>query len=180
MEDILKESAQSEGAGLKRTIYFGLAQDVDVWPTLASNPTTYEAIMTHTAAFEMKTGKKFFKLEATVRKNSLESLSAGERGSLSAINRLVVMRSGVSVDVAGFIQRHKNDEMVFICNDLDGIPRVLGTSDLPAQMIEFKEGSGTDVSDEKSISFTVESVGPIAKWYGTKASPLAVPLTEAA
>ncbi len=179
MENVLKESGQTEGAGLKRTVYFALAEDVLTWPTLEATPATYEEVMTHLAAFAMKTGKQFFSFEATVRKSSLESLSAGERGSLSAINRLMVMRSGVSATVAGFIQFHKNDEMVFICNDLDGVPRVLGTKDLPAQITEFKEGSGADVSDEKSISFTVESVGPLAKWYGTKASPLSVPLTPA-
>jgi len=180
IEDVLKPSGTENGAGLKRTIYFGLAASVATWPTLASSPSTYEDVMVHDAAIAMESGEQMYSFYATIRKSSLESLSAGERGSKTAINRLQIMRAEISPSVLGFIEQHKNDEMVFIVEDLNGNPRILGTEDLPAMFEEFSIPTGADVSDEKDVKITIESVGPIAKFYGTAASPLAIPLTPAA
>lgn len=179
IEDVLKPSGTENGSGLKRTIYFALADDVLTWPTLEASPATYEDLVTHIAAIAMKTGKKFWKFLASVRKSSLETLSAGERGSKVAINRLNIVRAEISPAVVGFIEQHKNDELVVIVEDLNGNPRILGTEDLPVTLEEFSVPTGADVSDEKDVKITFESVGPMAKFYGTAASPLAVPLTEA-
>jgi len=180
IENVLKGSGGNNGAGIKRTIYFGLSDDVLTWPALEASPTTYDELTTHTAAIAMKTGKQMFSFYATIRKSSLESLAAGERGSKTSINRLIIVRSEVDASVFGFLEQHKNDEMVFIVEDLNGNLQVMGTEDLPAMIEDYSVNSGADVSDVKDLSITIESVGPLAKFYGTVAAPLAVPLTPAA
>lgn len=179
IEDVLKPSGTENGAGLKRTIYFGLADQVETWPTLPSSPSNYEDLVTHDAAVAMQIGEQMYSFYATIRKSSLETLSAGSRGSLTAINRLKIVRAEISAAVVGFIKQHKNDEMIFIVEDLNGKPRFLGTEDLPAMFEEFNIPTGGDVTDEHDVSITIESVGPEATFYGTAASPLAIPLTPA-
>ncbi len=172
MEDVLNTTGGNNDAGLKRTIYFALAADVETWPTLPGSPATYEDLVLHDGAFAMKTGKQFFSFEAQVRKSGLDTESAGERGSKSAVNRLEVMRSNISASVVGFLETHKNDEMVFIVEELNGDLRVIGDDDLPATIEDFKITGGKDVSDERSVSFTAESVGRVARYYTGQAIPL--------
>jgi hypothetical protein len=178
LEDVVKDSGGDNGAGLKRTIYFALIADVLTWPTFGASA-TYADLATFTTAFAMVSTKRFWSFVADVRRNSLESISAGERGSLSSINKLEIVRAKFNASVAGFLRQHKNDDMVFICEDLNGQLRVLGSNDLPAELVNFTIPSGAEVSDDKNTKITVEAVGEIAPHYGTIAVPLAIPLTPA-
>ncbi len=176
INNISRSSGTDNKAGISRTIYFALAEDVATWPTLPASPTTYQDLVKHDGAFAMKTGKQFWSFKATVRRSSLKFESAGERGSKSAVNRLEVIRATMDDDIFGFFESHKNDELVLIVEDLDDNLRVLGTEVLPAMIEEFSGDSGADVSDDKHCKFIAESVGDIARVYTDQV----VPLTPAA
>jgi len=170
--ELLNNNAQDNMAGVKRTLYFALAADVDTWPAITSPATTYEELVTYTSGFTMSSTKQFFKFQATVRKSSLNFESAGERGSKSSVNRLEVMRATLDKKIFGFLEAHKNDEMIWIVEDLNGDVRVLGEEDLPAMMEEFSGGTGADVADAKEVRFVIESVGNLPKFYNDQTIPL--------
>ena len=172
ISNITRSSGTDNKAGISRTIYFALAEDVQTWPTLPSGPATYQDLVKNDGAFAMKTGKQFWKFEATVRRSKLTFESAGERGSKSVINRLEVIRATMDDDIFGFFESHKNDDLIFIVKDHEDNLRVLGTEDLPAKIEEFSGDSGADVSDDKHCKFIVESVGDIARVYTGQTIPL--------
>jgi hypothetical protein len=172
IESVLNTTGGNNDAGLKRTVYFALASDVLTWPTKEAAPTTYEDLVLATGAFAMKSTKRFWEFEADVRKNKITSESAGERGSKSAINKLEVVRSRISASVLGFLEQHKNDELVFIVEELNGELRVLGAEDLPATIESFTINGGADVSDDRNVSFTAEAVGRLPMVYTGQTIPL--------
>ncbi|MFT7239214.1 MAG: hypothetical protein ACI93L_003314 [Cyclobacteriaceae bacterium] len=180
LENVTKGSGSTKGAGLKRRIYFGLVDEVETWPTENASPSTLEEVGTLSAAVAMSTGNQMYYFDATIRKSSLTSTSAGQRGSKSALNKLEIVRAAITANVIGFIKQHMNDEMFFIVNDLSGQPRFIGEEDLPAMLEEFEIPSGADVSDEVDCKITFEHAGTISLMYGTEAVPLTIPLTPAA
>ena len=180
MENVVKQSGSRKGSGIKRRIYFGLVDNVETWPTENASPSTYEELGSLAAAVEMKTGEQMWYFDATIRKSSLQTMSAGARGSKVSKNRLTIIRAAITGSVLGFIRQHMNDEMFFIVNDLEGQPRFVGEEDLPAMLEEFDFPSGADVDDEVDCSITFEQVGRPALMYGTADTPLAIPTTPAA
>lgn len=179
MENILNASAPSKGVGLKRTIYFGLVADIETWPELTSPATTYEDLATLNSVVVMKSTKQMYSFEATVRKSSFNTMSAGQRGAKSAKNRLEIVQVVTSPALVGFLAKHQNDEMFFIINDLAGQARFIGDEDLPATCEEYELPSGADNGDEVDCKIVFEAVGAISQYYGTLALPLAIPLTPA-
>ena len=180
IENVVKASGSKKGAGIKRRIYFGLVDQVETWPTENASPSTYEELATLTAAVAMSSGNQMYYFDATIRKSSLQSMSAGGRGSKVAKNKLEIIRAAMTAAVVGFIMQHKNDEMFFIVNDLEGQPIFIGEEDLPAMVEEFELGTGGDVDDEVDCKIIFEHAGRLPAFYGTVASPLAIPLTPAA
>ncbi len=159
-------------AGISKVMYFALAEDVQTWPSLPSTATTYEHLVSYESDFVMKTGKQFWEFNATVERSSLNFESAGERGSKSAVNLLEIVRASIDDTILGFLESHKNDEMVWIVEDLDDNFRVLGTKQLPAMIEEFGGNSGATVSDDKHAKVTVRASGDIARVYTGQTIPL--------
>jgi hypothetical protein len=181
IESLSTPTGGNNDAGLKRTYFFGLAADVLTDATFAGSPTTYAAKVTNDATLAMKTGKRMWELQVTIEKdNALDSESQGEFGSLSAKNVIRGVQARVTADMAGWIEEHKNDELIFIVQELSGQLRKVGTLDLPAMIESFKITGGGKVSDAKNVSFNIFNVGRVASFFGTVATPLAVPLTPAA
>jgi hypothetical protein len=170
--NLLNDNAATNQAGLMRTIYFALAADVATWAGFPAAPATYADLVTHDSAFVMASTKQFFSFEATVRKSGLSFEAAGERGSKSSINRLEIIKASLSASMLGFLEAHQNDEMVFICKDLDGEMRVLGTETLPAMIESYSGATGADVTDGKETQIVIESVGKIATIYTSQTVPL--------
>lgn len=180
IESVITPTGGDNDAGLKRTFFFGLAADVLTDAIFASSPTTYAGKMTNTAAIAMKSTKRMWELQVTIEKdNALDSESQGEFGSLSAKNVVRGVQAKVTAAMAGWLEQHKNDEMIFLVSELNGQLRKVGTLDLPAMIESFKITGGGKVSDAKNVAFNIFSVGRIASFYGTPAAPLAVPLTPA-
>jgi hypothetical protein len=167
LEDVIGNQGGDNDAGLKRTIAVCRYDDIDLsaWPALAAGG-MYADKVTYDAAFAHIVGKKFWKFTVTVDKGSkLDSESAGSKGSLSAINNLTMVRVKIDATGAGWLEQHKNDELLFIVEELSGELRVVGDKDLPAMIKEFKLEGGGQVGDDKMLTMTVEAPGRIAKWY---------------
>ena len=165
--------------GIKRTISFGLYDDVKTWPTVKSSPTTYEDLGTLVTAVVMNTGTRMYEIQATLRKSSFGSKSGGARGSLVGITRLEIVRATMTPAVVGFIDQHKGEEMFFIVEDNEDRVIFVGEEDRPCEMVEFDLPLGADLTDEVDCKIVLEQVGPTPKFYGTASAPLTIPLTNA-
>jgi len=180
LESLQNQSGGNNDAGLKRTFYIGLHNQVATWPTKAVAPATYAAVVTNDAAVAMTSGNQMYELELTVDKgSSLVTTSQGSKGSLSAKNDLKGVQAKVSASMAGWLEHHKNDELIGITSDLDGQLRFHGAEDLPLMMESFEIQGGGQVGEDRMVTFTLASVGRISSFYGTVAAPLAIPLTPA-
>jgi len=163
-------------AGIKTICFYARIHDILTWPTAkAEEAPTLEERVALVGEFIMKTGTKFGQFEITLEKGALDSKGAGSAGNSSAENLLKLFRYGLERNILGWIETYKNDDLVFIIEDLQGNHRVVGAPGLPAQIMPDWEVLGGDaVSSEKYVQINVRSVGRIAKFYdGT------IPLTEA-
>lgn len=174
--DVLNPTKVKNYSGLKRTFYIALAADVFTWPTLTDPVVTLTDLVTFDAGFTMKTGKRFWRFEAMVRKSNMSFTLGGQRGSKSFINRVELVRTDLSAELIGFITGYMSMPIVLIVETLDGDLRVIGTEGLPAFMEESEGNSGSDTTDDKEARIIIESVGDPAGFY----TGLTVPLTPAA
>lgn len=181
IEDVSNPLGGNNDAGLKRTYYFGLAADVETWPSGEAAPATYAEKTVLTSEVVMKSTKQMWKLEVTVNKdNALDSESAGAVGSLSAKNMLRGLSARVTPELCGWLEEHKNDELFFIVEENTDQLLFFGEENVPAMFEEFKVQRGGKVEDEKQITFSLANYGRLPKFYGSVATPLAIPLTPAA
>lgn len=163
--DVLKPTGGDNDPGLKLTIYFARLADILTMPTVAASPTTYAERVTITGDVVFKSTKCFKKIELTVRKSSLDGDGAGERQSKSHVNMAEFYLAHVTASVLGMIEEHKNDDLIFVVPQLDGVNRLLGSEALPATIEGWEVRGGKDVSDPKYVMFRVEAVGRIAPFY---------------
>lgn len=162
--DVLKASGGDNFAGLKRFAYFARLDDIDTFPA-HDTATGYDDKTLISSDITFTTGNCFKKLQLEVGKSNLDSVAAGERGSKSTENTALLYHSRVSKEILGWIEEHKNDDLVIIVEELDGKARLLGSADLPATIENFEIMGGAEVSDEKSAKITVRYVGHIAPVY---------------
>lgn len=161
-------------AGIASYIYLAKVKDVLNWPTLPPTPTTLAQKVTLTGNFEMKEGKRFYKLYCTRDKGDLNSDMVGEMDSKSAENKLKIFIPRTTPENIGFLEECKNTNVVAISVERDGSMRVIGSELLPAKLFTGKAGSGSKAGDAKGIDVEISSVGRIAPFYtGT------IPLTPA-
>lgn len=181
LEDVENESGGNNDGGLKQNYYFGLASDVLTWPGETAAPATYAENVEQTSEVVMKTGKRMWYIQMTIeRPNGLKSESAGSVGSLSAINTLRGQKAKINSSSVGWLEEHKNDDLFLIVEGINGQQRFIGSKDLPAKFRKFIVDGAETVDGDVMLDFEIASLGRIAKFYGTVAAPLAIPLTPAA
>ncbi|GAB2553089.1 hypothetical protein [Rufibacter soli] len=164
--DLLRTPGQDNDAGIKTIVHYCRYHDVKTFPVPNAAPTTYAEKMELTGDFVMNTGKKMAKFECTLEKGALDTKGVGSPGSSSAENMLKLFRYGQEASILGWIEEYKNDDMIFIVEDLQGNRRVIGSEGLPAQILPDWEVIGGDaVSSEKYVQINVKSVGRIGKYY---------------
>jgi hypothetical protein len=143
----------SLAGGLSDTFYFARVCDIDSWPTLAANPTTAIQKTTYTGAFEMKSGKKFSKGVTVINESSINWSAIGLTGGKSWKHNFLYLASGNDPNTMLHLSQVKNEKMVFIARDRQGVFRVVG-SELLAAYLESGEG-GTGKSGEERAGSTL-------------------------
>lgn len=163
--DVLRVDGGDNDPGVKQTVYVSRLSDILTFPTVVAVPTTYAERVTITADVVFQLGKCWKKLQLTVRKSFLDGASAGERQSKGAINSFEGYIAKVTAELMGWVEEHKNDDLVFCIPMLDGTVRLLGSEDLPATIETWEAKGGADVNDPKYMMFKAEAVGRIAPFY---------------
>lgn len=174
-EDVIGEACGTKG-GLKVRAYYAFASDIDTpFPKPNPNAANLAEAATVTADFIMKTGKKFWVLDADLDAPDLVAESQGNLNNLSADNKYTFRKSGTSKQLVGWLNANRNRSIVLVVEDRDGNRRVLGEDGVYAKVVSFQENTGKVVGDDKFIEFVVYAPGDIPYFYEG-----AVPLTPAA
>lgn len=173
-EDIIGTNCGTKG-GLKVRAYYAFAEDIDVpFPEPDPAATDLAASVTVTAPFTMKSGKKFWLLDADLDAPDLVSESQGNLNNLSASNKYTFRKSGTSKQLVGWLNANLNRPIVLVVEDRDGHRRQLGENGIYAKVESFQENSGKVVGDDKFIEFVVYAPGGLPYFYEG-----AIPLTPA-
>jgi len=164
-EDIIGNNCNTVG-GLKLRAYYAYADDIDVpFPEPDPAAITLAASATVATPFTMKTGKKFWLLDADLESSDLVSESQGALNNLSASNKYTFRKSGTSKQLVGWLNANLNRSIVLIVEDNEGNMRLLGQKGLYAKVESFQENTGKAASEDKFIEFVVYAPGKLPFFY---------------
>lgn len=177
MIDILHSGNDNTG-GLFEDWYYADVDDVDTWPSVASNPATPSALMETTTDFVMKTGKKFLHGQTVLNNGEVKWELVGPRGGKCYKHTLECFVPENSASKLGVISLMKNRRLVIIGKDRQGILRIVGSESLPATLDTAPGTTGKSSEDSPGagnvLTFMTESNNPPLIYKGD------IPLTPAA
>ena len=177
-QDISKNLTQGENmGGIAQTVYFGLHDDVETFPTKPTDAATLEELGALTGSIAMKAGKRMFALYITDDTGELENEIVGEKDGISFVQHLRFFHPGLKAKILGFMNAVKNENLVFIVPDNNGQYFLLGDAVRPATLEGPDENNGTskETAGRRGVSlhFTYKTSN-IYEYVGD------IPLTEAA
>lgn len=175
--DINKDLKDGQNmGGIAQFIYFGLHADVATWPTKPDNPADTEAAGKLTDDIVMKPGKRLFEFYLTDDTGEIEFETVGEKDGKSFVIHLRAFHPGLQDKILGFINAVKNENMVFIVPDNNGLKFIMGDATRPATFegSDENQGTGKETAARRgmSIHFTYKSAN-LYEYVGN------VPLTPA-
>lgn len=142
--------------GISENFYYALARQLTAVPKKAALTTTTTLVQAATAEatgeFTFATGGKFGKLEGAVEISFEDPLEGGKRQKTTKPK--LTAKFNRSAEAEGFRNLYKNEQLIIVFKDGDGVMRMIGNLDFPAYMVE---GPGTINDTEKSISMAFEA-----------------------
>lgn len=177
--DITKDPQTNNTGGLYEDFYFARTADILTWPTKeASTPTPLPSdSIILTDVFIMKTGKKFFHAKTVLGNAEVKWEVIGPRKGKCYKHSFEVFLPQNTNDNLGVLSLMKNDELVVIAKDRNGILRVVGSELMPATLDSGNGTTGKKAEDDpgagNTLVFTTEDNDPPATYAGE------IPLTPA-
>jgi hypothetical protein len=153
--NIPKNLPQGENmGGITQKVYFAFYADVDTWPTKPTSPTTLAANAVLTGDVVMKAGKGFYELYITDDTGEFNIETVGEKDGKSFVQHLSFFHPGFNTNIVGLMNVAKNENLVFIVEDNNGIMFLMGDDSRPATLEGSPDGAGTgkETSARRGIS----------------------------
>jgi hypothetical protein len=139
-------------------------EDIDTEPQpIQSDPTgngSFSDLVTTTGDLYLKNGRRMSEIYVTMGKNALIDDVAGPTDSGYNSNELTFFVPGDKANARGFATWVKNNKLVFIVQDKEGVKYIFGSKLFPAVRKEIKGTSGAKGGDEKGRTFTFMTEGP--------------------
>ena len=174
--DVNKATRNNMG-GLRVTLYFGLIDDVETWPTMAdqeSGTQSIDGLASLTGNVVMKAGKKMFSMYGTPQTIELKSTVVGEIDSQSHKHSLNVSMPGLGSKLIGFLGATNNENLFFIVQRHNGTMYMMGYEGMPATKVSDESGTGAKVEDGAKAVVSFEAYGPTPAPIYTGTVPLTV------
>jgi hypothetical protein len=164
MEQIKNKSGMS---GNKRQVYIGVLEEIDTtsFPALPTAPANLAQAGTISDPVVFISGGQFYPFENIHQKPKLMTEMVGESDSKAFENTGTMVTSGNTPQQIGFLNQHKNADLIVIYEDLDGQARLLGTPDLPAKIEVVSMDSGDAISSAKQLTIEIKAAGHAAPVY---------------
>lgn len=166
LEDLLKNSGNNEPFLAK--IYACQKSDIVTLPPMTTSPTTNAQKVTRTGTHTMVSGKVYNVIEIIPAKAEPKINVAGDEQMMSTSCEATFEVSGKSAAMMGWVDQHKNKEMIFILVDRNGHQEIWGDDVQGAYFTKIEINGGKD----RAGKFTIKYQGAMPTvWAGT------VPLT---
>ncbi|MEN5054382.1 hypothetical protein [Sphingobacterium kitahiroshimense] len=167
-KNILFAQGQFNPGGIEGEVYYAFTEDIVKWPTAlitidTENATDFEDLVTVPVAdaFEFSPGKSFKRLYVTLETGELKYSLIGVRDGKSFSNSMEVSYPKNSKTITGFVASSANRRMVFIVREQNGVAKVLGTKQFPAQLETAEGTTGKLFEDGNVVVQTYLSKSPI-------------------
>jgi hypothetical protein len=108
---------ENTGAIVNSEIYVAKLSDIESLATpkgLQDTATANAEYVTIADDHVFKTGKGFTVIKAIIEKNSFEGKSIGSRSARSEENKLTINIVGSAPEIAGWLRRHKNEDVIVL------------------------------------------------------------------
>ncbi|MGA6117154.1 hypothetical protein [Sphingobacterium anhuiense] len=167
-KDIVFGQGRYNPGGITGEVYYAFIEDIEKWPDALSKIDTetaveFEDLVTVKAAdaFVFKAGKSFKKLYVTLETGELKYSLIGPRDGKSFSNSMEVSYPSNDKSIVGFVASSANRRMVFIVIEQNGVAKVLGTKQFPAQLETAEGSTGKLIEDANALVQTYLSKSPI-------------------
>lgn len=174
-QDLLS-CGQGVTPGIALTLYYALKRQLTEVPARAEKTDNISLAAAATAVaggkFTFIQGGKFSKIEGLLEP-AFESPMDGMKRSKMGKPKLT-FKLPLTVEAEGFLELYKNEEVILVFKDADGVLRQLGDLDFPAYMVN---GDPVNTETEKTITFAFEA-GP--RPVLVLPATIAIPLVAAA
>ena len=130
---------------------------------------SYEQAATIADAHTFDGTKGFHKLYINPDTGMVETAQIGEKGNLSFQNSFTGSLQGTGARIAGYLRRHKNEPMIYICKEKNGNVKQIGSELSPAYMTEVTGTSGSKPGDIKATTVKIMDTQnyPAPEYAGT-------------
>ncbi len=166
LEDLLQNSGNNEPFLAK--IYVCEKKDITTLPAMTTSPTTNAQKITRSGSFTMVSGKVFNVINIVPAKAEPKISVAGDEQMMATTSEATFDVSGKSAAMMGWVDQHKNKEMIFVLVDRNGHQEIYGDDIQGAYFTKIEINGGKD----RAGKFTIKYQGAMPTvWAGT------VPLT---
>lgn len=140
-------------------VWYAFIDDIATFPTLdpPESATTLASLVEYSAAITMATGKQFQPLYCTLETGELKSQMVGQRDGHGFENSAMISFPGNTSDFLGFKAYMANTQCILIVEEKNGVLRVLGDLDNPAEMETVEDSSGAKIADPRASKVTIKA-----------------------
>lgn len=159
-QDLTHKPGSDNTPGIGQLVFYTTMQNVVSLPKptvddSASDTGTFADLVTITADIVVK--KPMNSIYVTLEDGELKHEGQGETDSMSFKNTLEFAHPGTKPEQLGFAQWCKNNDLLFLVQEVDGQVRVLGTRTYPAKLASAPGGTGKKSTDGRKTTFTFHS-----------------------
>lgn len=142
-------------------VWYAFIDDVATFPSLADPGTaiTLASLVEYIDPITMKSGKQFQPLYCTLETGELKSQMVGQRDGHGFENSGMISFPGNTSDFLGFKAYAANTQLIIIVKEKNGVLRVLGDLDNPAEMEVVDDSSGAKIADPRASKVTMKASG---------------------
>lgn len=162
LEDLVQNSGNNEPFLAK--IYVCKKKDISALPAKNTEPSNNAERVTRTGSFGM-VGAAFFNVINIVPAKAEPKISvAGDEQMMATTSEATFDVSGKSAAMMGWVDAHKNEEMIFVLVDRNGHQEIYGDDIQGAYFTKIEISGGKD----RAGKFTIKYQGAMPTvWAGT-------------
>jgi hypothetical protein len=164
VKDLASVCGEKNPTGIKVKLHAVCKDDILTWPAKKVTTGTGDSI-TFDGDIVLKAGKKFATIDVIADTGEVTHTAVGTRGSKSMVNKLdfKVVKSIASDE---WFNDNLNSCLVVLVTEKTGKVRVLGSPDVPAELLAAEGKTGMTLESEKSwIASINDSTGEVAPYY---------------
>lgn len=170
--DMVGDTEPENMGGFGSTFYWAFRQDISVWPTPNSAPTTALEAVKLTGNYTMVDSKKFIQLYSTPRTAGGSAESQGELDAKSFLNKLELFYPSTKEEAIAMARKFNNASGVLIAIDPNTNKRIqLGSQNLPC-VVSAKVDWGKAPADRRGVTLTFETDSFVPNWFYEGPIPL--------